>query len=371
MNKTVLMINVHEDDVLCFRKEVIKGLADRGYEVILLYPLGDRGNEIASDNIYLENIEMDRHGCNPFVDFKLLLNYYKTIKKYKPFVVLLYTIKPNIYGSIAAMLQHVQFVNNITGIGSTMSGNESVLQKFIVLLYKFALRKSKHVFFQNKDNQQLFLKKKICKENISSVIPGSGVDLLRFTYEEYPERSGKIVFNYIGRVMRKKGIVEYIKAAQQVKRSHPECEFNIIGFVEKDESTLLNLLEQAEKEGSIVYRGVQSDIKPWIIRSDAIILSSKYGEGISNVLLETAATGRALITTKIPGCECLVCNQNGFLASPGSVDELVRCIEDFVELDYEARKQMGVQSRELVEKEYSREIVVNEYIKLVDSISDD
>lgn len=367
MDDIVLMINVHEDDVLCFRKEVINKLADDGYDVMLLYPLGTRSNEIISDHIHVENVEMDRHGCNFFKDFKLLLRYRKAIKKYNPFVVLLYTIKPNIYGSMAAAALRVPFVNNITGIGSSMTGRETLMQKFITFLYKIALKKTHHVFFQNQENKALFLDKKICGEKNSSIIPGSGVDLKRFSYAEYPN-TDQIVFNYIGRVMRGKGIVEYIEAAQKIKASHPECQFNVIGFIEEDEKELAELLSDAEKNGSIIYRGTQRDIKPWIARCDAIILPSKYGEGMSNVLLETAATGRTLITTKIPGCACLVCNNNGYLFSPGSTEELVSCIEQFVRLPLEERKEMGRRSRELVERKYSRDLIVNVYQKMVNDI---
>lgn len=366
--KTVLMINVHQDDVLCFRKEVILGLEKQGYRVVLLYPLGDRTEEITSDNIIAEDVKMDRHGCNPFKDFALLLRYRKAIKKYKPSAVLLYTIKPNIYGGIAASWMKVPFVNNITGIGSSMHEKSTLLEKFITLLYRISLRKTTHVFFQNRENRTLFLDKKICKEENSSVIPGSGVDLNRFLYHA-PKESEKIVFNYIGRVMYSKGIVEYVEAAKRIKAKHPFCEFNVLGFVEEDEKELRELLQTEEANGNILYRGPQSDVLPWIVNSDAIILPSNYGEGMSNVLLESAAVGRALITTSIPGCACLAENGNGYVFRPGDVEGLVECVERFIELPREERTKMGLRSRELVERSYSREIVVKAYLDMVGNIT--
>ena len=365
--KTVLMINVHEDDVLCFRKEVILALEKQGYRVVLLYPLGNRSNEITSENIIAEDIKMDRHGCNPFKDFALLMRYKKAIKKYKPSVVLLYTIKPNIYGGMAAAGMKVPFINNITGIGGSMHGKETLLEKFVTFLYRLSLKKTKHVFFQNKENRALFLSKKICSEDNSSVIPGSGVDLNRFAYQE-PNQSDKIVFNYIGRVMRSKGIVEYVSAAKQIKAKYPQCEFNILGFIENDEYELSDLLRKEQENGNVIYRGPQSDVLPWIAASDAIILPSNYGEGMSNVLLETAAVGRALITTSIPGCACLTENDNGYVFRPGDIDGLVDCIESFIALTPDERKEMGLRSRQLVERSYSRQLVVNAYLNMVNDL---
>ena len=361
MKKTILMINVHQDDVLCFRKEVILGLEKQGYKVVLLYPLGDRTAEITNENIVAEDICMDRHGCNPFKDFALMMRYRKAIKKYRPALVLLYTIKPNIYGGIVSSWMKVPFVNNITGIGSAMHEKETFLEKFITLLYRIALKKTNHVFFQNKENHALFLEKKICTEKNSSVIPGSGVDLNRFQYVA-PEKREKIVFNYIGRIMRSKGVMEYMECARQVKAEHPNCEFNMIGFIEEDEKELKQVLQEQQEQGNVLYHGQQSDVRPWIEASDAIILPSKYGEGMSNVLLETAAVGRALITTRIPGCACLTENNNGYLFDPGDAEGLISCVKDFIALPAEEREQMGRRSRELVEAAYSRERVVNAYL---------
>lgn len=364
MKKTILMINVHQDDVLCFRKEVILGLEKQGYKVVLLYPLGDRTSEITNENIVAEDVRMDRHGCNPLKDFALMMRYRKAIKKYKPELVLLYTIKPNIYGGIVSSWMKVPFVNNITGIGSAMHEKETFLEKFITLLYRIALKKTNHIFFQNKENHALFLEKKICTRENSSVIPGSGVDLNRFQYVA-PEKKEKIVFNYIGRIMRSKGVMEFMECAQKVKAEHPNCEFNMIGFTEEDEKELKQVLQEQQEQGNLVYHGPQSDVRPWIIASDAIILPSKYGEGMSNVLLETAAVGRALITTRIPGCACLTENNNGYLFDPGDAEGLISCVKEFIALNADEREAMGRRSRELVEASYSRERVVNAYLDAV------
>ena len=365
--RTILMINVHEDDVLCFRKEIVYALVKNGFKVVLLYPLGDRSNEIESNDVIVENIKMDRHGKNPIKDLMLLFRYIKALRKYAPSVVLLYTIKPNIYGSIAARFKRIPYVNNITGIGSAIGSKEGLLQKIIYILYRYALKHSSHVFFQNKPNQELFLRKKLCDESITSVIPGSGVDLGRFKYEKM-QNNDTIIFNYIGRVMESKGIIEYLKAAKSVSETNTTCEFNILGFIEEDEKEIGELVLEYDRKGYVRYRGNQRNIRPWIVRSNAIIHPSKYGEGISNVLLETAATGRALITTNIPGCRELVSNNNGYLFEPGNVDQMMECIRNYLNLTFTERERLGENSRKLVEEHFSREIVVDAYINIVNEI---
>ena len=169
--------------------------------------------------------------------------------------------------------------------------------------------------------------------------------------------------------MRSKGIVEYVQAAKRIKQTHPQCEFNVLGFVEDGERELGDLLRSEQEKGNVIYRGPQSDVAPWIARCDAIILPSNYGEGMSNVLLESAAVGRALITTSIPGCACLTENGNGYVFCPGDVEGLVKCIEQFIALPWEQRVRMGVRSRELVERSYSRELVVDAYLEQVKQIT--
>lgn len=365
--RTLLMINVHEDDVLCFRKEVINALADNGYKIVLMYPLGDRYKELLSTNIVAQDVQMDRHGTNPIKDMVLLFKYIKAIKSYNPDALLLYTIKPNIYGSIAARIMRRPYINNITGIGSSIGKKEGIMQKFIYQLYRIALKETSHVFFQNVPNRNYFLEKNLCKPEKTSVIPGSGVDLSRFSYIKLENTEG-VIFNYIGRVMKSKGILDYLEAARIIKNEYPNCEFNVLGFIEEDEKDTKEKLLDYDKKGFINYRGNQKDIRPWIIRSSAIIHPSQYGEGISNVLLETAATGRPLITTNIAGCRELVQNKNGFLFEPGDVSQMINQIKAFLSLPQTEKEEMGKRSRELVEQHFSRTFVVDAYLKKVNEI---
>ena len=190
----------------------------------------------------------------------------------------------------------------------------------------------------------------------------------RFALSEYPSEEKGIVFNYIARVMESKGILDYIEMARAIKEKHPECEFNVLGFIEEDEPDTKAAFLKAVEEKLLVYHGNQTDVRPFIQRSHAAILPSKYGEGMSNVLLESAATGRALITTDIPGCRDLTVNQNGLLFAPGDIPAFIRQVETFLALSTEERKEMGLRSRKLVESSFSRQVVVDAYLTVVKSI---
>lgn len=363
--KVVAMLNCHGDDVVCFRKEIIDELEKQGYLVVLSCPESSRLDVFSGkENIIVEPVAIDRRGTNPIKDIGLFRSYCKLYKKYNPDVVLAFTIKPNIYGSIAARRYNIPYVNNITGLGSGFDSNW-LIRQIIIHLYRFALKKSQCVYFQNEENAKIVKKSKIVTKQNCQVIPGSGVNLKKFEYSEYKRRD-KIVFNYIGRVMKEKSIDDYLACAKRVHRDYKNVEFNIIGFIEETEQEYVAILQQLEEEGIISYKGSQNDVRPFIEDCDAIIHPSFYGEGMSNVLLETAAVGRALITTDIAGCREVVSDgKNGYLYTPQNVEELVACVEKFIELPYEQRLEMSKKSREIVENNFSRQIVVKKYQDIV------
>ena len=259
----------------------------------------------------------------------------------------------------------MEYVNNITGLGSVLNKGK-LLQKLIYLLLKFALKKSKCIFFQNETNMNLILEKKIIKGNYQ-LIPGSGVNTERFKLQPYPKDDKKVIFNYIGRVLSEKGVDDYIEAAKIIKKKGYNMEFNIIGFIEPTESHYVDEFKELEKQGIIVYRGEQKDVKPFIKKAHAIIHPSKYGEGMSNVLLENASSGRPLITTDNPGCfETVDNNKTGFIYKKGDVKDLVSKIEKFLKLSHKEKEQMGVLGRKKMIKEFDRKYVVEKYIKIID-----
>lgn len=362
----IALITNNDDDVYCFRKELIEAFIEEGYEVLISCPEGPKFDLMKGIPFKYDNPEIDRRGTNIISDSKLLFHYYKLLKREKPIVVLTYTAKPNVYAGLTAKALKIPYISNVTGIGSVV--NMTGLKKaFILALFKLAYKNATCVMFQNATNMQLALKSRMIKGKYR-LIPGSGVDLNRYPVQIYPAGGDgitgeKVIFNYIGRILRDKGVDDYIEAARQIRVDYPETEFNMLGFVEPSEIHYENMLKKLGEQNIVYYRGNQKDIKPWISRAHAIIHPSMYGEGISNVLLENASSGRPIITTNNPGCQDVVNdNVSGYIYKGGSVDCLVKSIKQFLNLSNEERKQMGIAGRKKVEAEFNREIVIKAYL---------
>ena len=363
----IAVLTNNDDDIYCFRKELIEALINEGYEVLISCPYGEKFELLKHIRYEYDNPIIDRRGTNIFADFKLFCHYKKLFKKYRPKVVLTYTAKPNVYASIAARQLKIPYINNITGFGSVLN-KTGLMRKFIMQLFKTAYRGADCIMFQNSTNMQFAIDNGMVKGHYR-LIPGSGVDINRYPLQEYPEggngREGKtVIFNYIGRILKDKGVDDYIAAAKQIKERYPNVEFNMLGFIEPTELHYEAELEELGKNNTVIYRGSQKDVKPFIARAHATIHPSIYGEGMSNVLLESAASGRPLIATDNPGCQETVNNgQTGFIYHGGDVKELVEKIESFLSMPNEERKAMGERGREKVSKEFSRTIVVEAYLE--------
>ena len=366
MSKIIIaLLTNNDDDVYCFRKELIETIIADGYEMLISCPDGPKF-ELMKDIPYIyDNPDIDRRGTNPVKDFGLMMHYRKLFKQYKPAVVLTYTAKPNVYASIAAHQLGIPVINNLTGLGSVV--NETGLMKsFIMWLFKQAYRKSACMMFQNETNMHVAIEQGMVKGKYR-LIPGSGVDTDRYPLQPYPDGGdGKtgapVVFNYIGRILHDKGVDDYIEAAKRIKKDYPQTEFNMLGFIEPTEIHYEQDLKDLEKQGIVVYRGSQKDVKPFIARAHATIHPSTYGEGMSNVLLESASSGRFLITTNNPGCqETVDDNKTGYIYQGGNVDALVHTIERFLALPNSQRMLSGEMGRRRMEEKFSRKIVIKAY----------
>ena len=368
----IALITNNDDDIYCFRKELIEGLIAEGYDMLISCPNGPKFELMNTIQYVYDDPVIDRRGTNVIDDSKLFLHYKKLFKKYRPAVVLTYTAKPNVYASVAARQLNIPYINNVTGLGSVLN-KSGLMRAFIMTLFKTAYRGAACVMFQNSTNMQLALASGMIKGDYK-LIPGSGVDTERYPLQPYPEGGNgvdgeTIVFNYIGRILHDKGVDDYIEAAKQIKKKYPNTEFNMIGFIEPTENHYEKELEDLGKQGIVSYRGSQKDVKPFIARSHAIIHPSTYGEGMSNVLLENASSGRFIITTDNPGCkETVIDGKTGFIYRGGNVDELVNKIEDFLVMDNETRKVMGKAGRKYVEENFSRSIVVEAYKEKIKEI---
>lgn len=356
--KKIVILGNHHVVLYNFRKELIQRLLEDGHQVITALPYTEEANKLKNMGCKLIDIPVERRGTNPVTDLKLLFRYYKLLQKEKPDIVYTYTIKPNIYGGIACRFLKIPYLVNVTGLGSAMEG-EGILQKITSCLYRIAVKKADCVFFQNEMNRQVFEKRNISGK-AEELLPGSGVNLKHFYYMEMPS-SELTEFIYISRVMKEKGIEQFLEAAKAIRDRYPNTRFHVLGFCEEEyEEILIDL----QKKGVIEYHGMQEDVRVFLKTCHCLVHPSFYPEGMSNVCLEAAACGRAVITTKRYGCKETVENGvTGYLVDEKNTDQLIDRIETFLLLSHEEKMKMGQAARMKMEREFGRDKVVEAYIK--------
>lgn len=356
MKKKVLLLANHSIIIYNFRMELIQRLVADGFEVYLAAPYNELIDEIIKEKCIFKEIHLERRSLDPFKDIQLIREYKKLYKEVDPDIIFSYTIKPNIYGCLAARNTNIPFVANITGLGSAMEKN-GLLSSFVIFLYKLAFHKVQRVFFQNKDNLFFFEQYNIAVGK-HKLLPGSGVNLERFTVQEYPQ-DNVVKFAFIARIMKEKGIEEYLHVACKIREKYSWVEFHICGFCEE---AYEEKIAELQKKQIVTYHGMVKDIRTVLSDIHCVVLPS-YHEGMSNVLLEASATGRPCIATDIAGCkEIVVDSETGYLAEPKSGDSLYEQIEKFLALSFEEKKQMGINARRLVESNFDRQQVVEAYM---------
>lgn len=355
--KTVALLGNSDLVIYNFRRELVERLVEEGHRVILLIPQVVHREYFESLHCKIYETPIDRRGTNPIKDYHLFRMYHSILKEERPDMVYTYTIKCSVYGGLAARLLRIPQIANVTGLGSAIKGG-GLLKLVSVSLYRMGVKKAVCTFYQNQENMELCLKNKIVGKKYR-LIPGSGVNLEQFLRMPYPEE--KIThFYYIARVMKEKGIDEYLEAAKAVHEKHPDTCFHILGFCEED---YLKTLQELENEGIVKYHGMQEDILSFQQLNHCTVLPS-YHEGMSNVCLESAACGRPVITSRIPGCqETVEDGQTGFLCEAQSAQSLIEAIEKFLLLSNEERAEMGKKGRLKMEKEFDRQHVVDAYME--------
>ena len=348
-----------------FRKELVEHFVKEGYEVYVSFPNGPFGDgKETSEKMGCKFIEanIERRGKNPFSDLKLLYHYVKLIRNVSPNYVFAFTVKCDVYGGLACRITGTKLVANITGLGKGLVSGW-LTRTITSLLYKSALKNATVVFFQNEGDKKFFLERKLY-DGYNICLPGSGVNLTQYRVLPYPD-ANKIVFTYVARVMKAKGIEQFLGAAEFLKNKYNHIEFHICGFCEEDYK---QVLEEMVAKGTIVYHGLVDNIIKYIELSHCIVLPSFHPEGISNVLLEGAACGRPLITTDRIGCrETMVDGETGFLIKERDTNDLIEKMERFIAMTNDDRMQMGLKGRLWIEKTFDRNIVVNAYDSVVKS----
>lgn len=357
MSRILFLVN-HDIVIYNFRLELVERLLAEGHQVIISSPYGERIEDLKKLGCEYREITISRHGMNVLKELALVAEYKRLIKAVSPDVVFSYTIKPNIYGAIACRAKKVPCIANITGLGTAVE-NGGVVQKIAVLLYKFAFTHVQRVFFQNTENMQFFVNKKIAMGK-HDLLPGSGVNLKRFAVLEYPSDE-TVEFAFISRIMKEKGVDQYLAAAEYIKKKYPNTVFHVCGFCEQ---AYEEKLKELQDNGVIVYHGLVRDVKKVLKDIHCTIHPTYYPEGLSNVLLESCASARPIITTNRPGCREVVDDGvNGYVVQEKDHNDLIAKIEMFLALSHEQKKVMGLKGRQKVEQQFDRNIVVEKYLK--------
>ena len=354
----ILILANHSGGLYDFRKDLIAELKTHA-SVAVAVPHNDRWDELNGLADRVIELPIDRRGMNPLHDGKLFRQYRAILGEIKPDLVLTYTIKPNIYGGLACRMAHIPYAVNITGLGSAIE-NGGWLKKFVLALYRPALKGARVVFFENAGNRDTLAATGVVPKGRDVVLHGAGVNLEDYPCQPYPQ-AGPVRFLFVGRVMHEKGVDELFAAAKRMKQQYGEqVEFHMVGSFEEAYKPVMDQLEQA---GVVKYHGYQSDMKPFYAMTSCVVLPS-YHEGMSNVLLEAAASGRPLITSDIPGCREAVENGvSGYLCPAKDADALYEAMRRFAALSVEQRSQMGRCGRERMEQQFSKTAVVAETIK--------
>ena len=353
LKKVVILIN---DTTYAYnlRGAIIEKLVKENFEVVVVGQLLNHKSDLLALGARLVGVETGRHGTNPVSDLHLMLKYKKILKAEKPDIVLTYNIKPNVYGGMACQQLHIPYLANITGLGKPVE-NPGALQKLTIQLYKMGVRGSACVFFQNSDNQRFFESHHMLKANTRTrVIPGSGVDLAKHPVLPWPD-DGKVHFLFAARVMKEKGIDLFLAAAR--KFADENTIFDVCGACDDEHyKAILN------NEKSVVYHGEQKDMTPFYKMCSCFLYPSYYPEGMSNVLLEAAASGRPVIAADRAGCrETLDDGVTGFLVPVNDEEAVIAATEKLLRMTNEERRAMGQRGSEKIRREFDRKLVVEAY----------
>jgi len=366
--KKILIFSNSSWNIYNFRLNLIKELISKKFDISIICPDNIYFNKLNSYNLNLTKIKLDNKGINLFKDLIFFVSLYKKIKNEKPDLILSYTVKPNIYGSLIARILKIKIINNVTGLGTAFINN-SFLKIFAIIIYKISFIKSNLVFFHNLQDLNYFVKLGIVKLNNAKTLPGSGVDVSYYNYNLLIKKK-HIEFLYIGRILIDKGFKELINAITILKEQYPNIILNVVGPLQSENRSSIpkDLINKWLNSNIFNYLGFFDDIREKIISSDCVVLPS-YKEGMPRSILEAAAIGRAIVTTDIPGCNAIVDDGvNGYLCKPKDIKSLRIALEKFIILSYEEKKIMGIKSREKALKYFDESKVISISLKEIQSL---
>ena len=352
-----------------FRLGLIKLLLERGYEVCTLSPKDESSANLQDAGCRHIHLEMDNKGLNPISDLVMKRRLSKLYGEISPNLILHYTIKPVIYGSLAAAKLGIPFINNVTGLGTAFI-KTNWLTWLVKGLYRLSQKNADRVLFQNADDRELFVSERLIPENVpQEVIPGTGIDTDYFSPQPYPE-SNSITFLLIARMLWDKGVGEFVEAGRQIKSEFNDVRFQLLGFLDVSNRTAISR-EQMQiwtEEGIIEYLGETNDVRPYICNVDCVVLPS-YREGLPRTLLEAASRGGPIIATDVTGCRGVVDHGvNGYLCKEKDANDLAEKMRDVIKLSCHDRKKMGLKGRKKMEDNFNEKIIVEKIVNRIENV---
>jgi len=366
LKKRIVLVCNTSWGMMMFRSGLMKRLVKEGYEVFVLAPKDNHSKEIEALGCYYIDIPMDNKGSNIFKDMLLIKRLYKHYKKIKPNLVFHYTIKPNVYGTLAAKYANVKSIAVITGLGYTFI-NHGLTSKIAKFLYKISLKHSQKVWFINHEDRKIFIKKRILSRDLMEILPGEGVDMEKYAPRDKKTDDDKFRFVLIARLLWDKGVGELVKAASIIKEIYPQVEVQLVGFVDSKNPQAISKdqVDYWVEKGWVKYMGSTKDVRDYIAEADCIVLPS-YREGISKILLEAASMAKPIIASNVPGCRDIVEHgSSGYLCNVMDAHDLAQKMKKIINISEKERQDMGYIAREHVRHEFDENIVLHKYLHAI------
>ena len=346
-----------------FRLSLALALKAAGHEVVAVAPRDGHAGRIEAAGIRFEALPLDNKGLNPFRDLAYLVRVQALLRRVKPDVFLGYTIKPNVYGGLACRWLGIPSIHNVSGLGTAFM-REGIVTKIVGLLYRAGLGRARKVFFQNREDHDEFVRRRLVPEGRAEVLPGSGVDLERFAPAGRPAVAGPVRFLLLARLIWDKGVGEYVEAARWLRAQGVAATCQVAGFLEVKNRTAIPrpVVEGWVREGVVEYLGEADDVRPFLAAADCVVLPS-YREGTPRSLLEAASMAKPIIATDAPGCRNVVEDGvGGFVCRVRDARDLAEKMRRIAEMTAEERARMGRAGRAKMEREYDERIVLGKYL---------
>jgi len=361
--KTIAVSVNNSWNLLNFRAELLRRLVADGLRVVALTPDDAHAARLGELGIEHRAVPIDSQGISPRRDARLALAYWSALRHIRPDAYLGWTIKPNTYGSLAAHALGIPVINNVSGLGTAFI-RQGWLTRVASMLYRLAFARSTTVFFQNATDRDLFVARRLVRRERTALLPGSGIDTTRFRPEAGERPNRPFTFLMIARLIRDKGVFEYVEAATRLRRRYPDARFDVLGQLDVANRTAITRgqVETWVAEGVIRYRGEADDVRPFIAEADCVVLPS-YREGMPRSLLEAAACGKPLVATDVPGCtEIARTDENAILCRVRDAGSLAKAMAAMIDLAPEARAAMEERSRAIAVEEFDVSIVEARYL---------